>query len=86
MQLFTLKIHFNDGHEEVLQFSPQAAPPDKAEIEDFKLRIARGIKDGVLRLIVDEAEMLVFTNSVAYIETMPGAPGPTTFPWAFHRL
>ncbi len=82
---FIMKLHFVDGHEEVFEFSPEPMPA-LAEVEDFRGRLARAMKEGILRLVVDDSDMLVFTSALAYIETTPGTPAPGTFPWTFHRL
>jgi len=82
---FIMKLHFIDGHDEVFEFTPDP-PPGMPEIEDFKGRISRAMKEGMLRLTVDDSDVLVFTSALAYIETTPRSPAPGTFPWIFHRL
>lgn len=82
---FTIRFRFLDGHEELLEYTPEP-PAGHDAVEDLKVQISRAMKEGLLRLIVDGSEVLVFTASLAFIETTPAPKSAATFPWVFHRV
>lgn len=84
-QPMIMMLRFMDGHEETFEYTPN---PDTGmgEGEDFKSRLSQAMKSGLLRMLVDEGELMVFTASLAYIENKPATAATGTFPWTFHRV
>lgn len=84
-QPMNMMLRFMDGHEETFSYTPN---PDTGlgEGEDFKGRLSQAMKSGLLRMLVDDGEVLVFTASLAYIENKPATMATGTFPWTFHRV
>lgn len=82
----TLTLHYLGGCAETLEFDVPETLPAGAAAEDLKLQLSRTMKEGVLRLRLEDSELTVFTAALAYLETCPAVGGPSTFPSSFHRV
>jgi hypothetical protein len=79
-------LHFTDGHQETLEFTPGPPPEGPAQISDARLKLVRAMKEGVLRIGLEDSDLIVFTSAVAFIELKPPAPEEGTMPWRFVRV
>jgi len=85
MHTHRLTLHFVDGHEEILEFTPGTPPETPVEESDMRLRLARAMKEGVLRISLEESDLIVYTSALAFIELSPPGPQDATWPGRMSR-